>query len=395
MKSRLIILALGLSKPGTMGGNSKITLETARRLSTESEVHFIVPTEKLPTLTQNIRESDSIQVHTIENFSGDDKLHPFSSCRWFLPRVRNILRSIEIKNTDFLFSCSDFHVDVIPAYLLQKEFGFRWIASLFLFVPFITENLTREYRFPPFKYLIYWFYQRVLFAFMKSRATGFVITNSSDATHFPARFKDRLFAFYGGVNIEQIPTGALAKKRDVVFCSRLHPQKGIDGFLDVWALVLAEIPSARLTIIGNGESLYETHLKQKADRLSIANSIEWLGYVNNEAKFAIYAESRIFVHPTVFDNNGMVAAEALATGLPVVMQDLPALRTIYTTGCVKVPFGDRHAYASAIIKLLSDSVAYAKIAPSTEQIDALRKQWCWATRVHEFKSFLDRIEKIR
>ena len=40
MKNRLIIIALGLSRPGTMGGNSKIT-----------EVHFILPEEKLPTLT--------------------------------------------------------------------------------------------------------------------------------------------------------------------------------------------------------------------------------------------------------------------------------------------------------------------------------------------------------
>ena len=33
MKNRLIILALGLSPPGTMGGNSKITVEMARRIS--------------------------------------------------------------------------------------------------------------------------------------------------------------------------------------------------------------------------------------------------------------------------------------------------------------------------------------------------------------------------
>ena len=32
MKNRLIIIALGLSRPGTMGGNSKITIEMARCL---------------------------------------------------------------------------------------------------------------------------------------------------------------------------------------------------------------------------------------------------------------------------------------------------------------------------------------------------------------------------
>lgn len=390
---RLIILALGLSRPGTMGGNSKITLEMARHLSSSYEVHFIVPDEKLETLTQNIPDPNAILVHPIENFPKDDKFHPLSSCRWFLPRVRKILSQINTDKTDVFFTCSDFHVDVLPAYFLQKEFSFRWLASIFLFVPFITENLIGGYRFPPIKYLIYWVYQRALFALMKSRAAGFVITNSIDSIHFPTRFRNRLFSFYGGVNIEQIPTGALAKKRDVVFCSRLHPQKGIDGFLDVWAIVRKKIPSARLTIIGNGEDAYEAYLKRKADRLAIADSITWLGYVNNEAKFKIYAESRLFVHPTVFDNNGMVAAEALCTGIPVIMQDLPALREIYTTGCVKVPFGDKAAYAAAIVKLLSDSATYARIAPSTEQIDVLRKRWNWKTRVSEFNTFLNQIEK--
>ena len=32
MKNRLVIIALGLSRPGIMGGNSKITVEMARCL---------------------------------------------------------------------------------------------------------------------------------------------------------------------------------------------------------------------------------------------------------------------------------------------------------------------------------------------------------------------------
>ena len=41
MKNRLIILALGLSPPGTMGGNSKITVEMARCLAAPLFAHYI------------------------------------------------------------------------------------------------------------------------------------------------------------------------------------------------------------------------------------------------------------------------------------------------------------------------------------------------------------------
>ena len=392
MKNRLIILALGLSPPGTMGGNSKITVEMARCLAGKREVHFILPENKLATLTDNVPANHDIHIHAIPAFTGEDKLNPIAAIRWFTPRLRTVLREISAGPDDFLYCCSDFHIDVLPPYVLQKEFGFRWLPSVFLFVPFVFENLSRGYKLPAIKYIIYWFYQRTLFALMKRRATGFVVTNRSDFARFPKRFTGKLFDYYGGVNIEQIPgqrSKVEGRTKDVVFCSRLHPQKGIDAFLDTWKLISGKCPTAKLSIIGNGDPAYECYLKEKANHLGIASTIEWLGYVNNEAKFRIYAESRVFVHPTVFDNNGMVAAEALCTGLPVVMQDLPALRDVYTTGCIKVPFGDRDAFAAAVVSLLTDPAKYAATAPTPDQLAALRAHWKWESRAAEFDHWLD------
>lgn len=398
MKNRLIILALGLSPPGTMGGNSKITIEMARCLARTREVHFILPENKLATLTDNVPADHGIHIHALTAFTGEDKLNPIGAIRWFTPRLRTVLKEISAGSDDFLYCCSDFHIDVLPPYTLQKEFGFRWLPSVFLFVPFIFENLSRSYKFPAIKYLIYWFYQRTLFALMKRRAAGFVVTNRSDFARFPKRFENKLFDYYGGVNIEQIPgqrSKVEGRTKDVVFCSRLHPQKGIDAFLDTWKLILQTFQTSqtsklpKLSVIGNGAPAYESYLKDKAKRLGIADTVEWLGYVNNEAKFKIYTEAKVFVHPTVFDNNGMVAAEALCSGLPVVMQDLPALRDVYTTGCLKVPFGDRDAFAAAVVSLLTDPGKYAATAPTPDQIAALRARWNWESRAAEFDRWLD------
>jgi glycosyltransferase involved in cell wall biosynthesis len=308
---RLIIYALGLSPPGTMGGNSKIALETARCLSDSVEVHFVVPEEKLKTLNDSIGRPQKLIIHTLPAFNKDDIRHPIAAVRHNFAPTRELFRQLAIGEDDIVFTISDFHIDVIPIYHLQRKFKFKWLPSVFLFVPFLVENLSKGYRFPPVKYLVYWFYQRALFSLMKRRATGFVVTNESDYHHFPKRFSGKLFAYYGGVNVDQIPSEPRAKKYDVVFCSRLHPQKGIDAFLEVWKQVQAERSESTIAIIGNGSKQYEAYLKKKAKTLGISNSVEWLGYVNNEAKFNIYTASRVFVHPTVFDNNGMVAAEAL------------------------------------------------------------------------------------
>ncbi len=155
----------------------------------------------------------------------------------------------------------------------------------------------------------------------------------------------------------------------------------MEGLLDIWAKVIKKDPTRRLTIIGNGAPAYEKRLHQKAVRLGLESTIDWLGYVNNEAKYAIYCSGRLFVHATVYDNNGMVAAEALCSGLPVIMYDLPALREVYTVGCTKVPYGDKEGFAQKIL-------AYPA-APSEEEVAALREKWNWEARVERYREFVE------
>lgn len=388
MKPRLIIQAIAISPPGTMGGNTKIALEMTRNLGSAYDVHVIVPDHKLATFTDNISDTSGFTLHSILGFSKNDLLHPLARILHYRREVEKMFRVLAVGENDIVYTATDGHTDVVHLWMLHRKFRFKWIGSFFLFVPGLIDNTIHDYGFPRFIYAGLWCYQRILFAMLKSRCSAFVITNMSDARHFPARFRDRLFAFYGGVNVEQIPPPAAAKTRDVVFCSRLCYQKGIWGFLDVWKRVRETCPSARLTVVGNGAQDYEHELKAKAQRLGVADSIGWLGYVNNEAKFKIYSEAKVFVHPTVYDNNGMVAAEALCSGLPVVMYDLPALRDVYTTGCVKVPFGDQMRFAEEVVRLLSDPSA---AAPDSTQVEALRDKWNWPNRVVAFVSFARRM----
>ena len=288
-------------------------------------------------------------------------------------------------------------MDVIPPTMLRKEFDFVYLASAFLFVPSPWENLVRGYRFPFLKYTLVAIYSRLFFRAAASRADGFVVTNSSDFPHFPVRFRDRLLDIYGGVNLEQIEEAASIPPfapHDAVFCSRLHPQKGIDQFLDIWRQVVARLPGARLAVIGNGEPRYEAKLRAKAVRLGIEQSIDWLGYVNNTKKYAVYRAARVLVHPTVYDNNGMVAAEALCSGLPVAMFDLPPLRHVYQVGCVKIPPYDLAAFAETLVHLLSDEKYRLSVAPTEQQLAEIAARWNWKHRSAIFRDFILRLSHL-
>ncbi len=389
MKTRLIINGTAMSAPGTMGGNTKIILEVIRCLRSDFEIHVILPESKVQTVTDAVSDLDGVEIHSFPNFKRNEFRHPVAAVKHYSREIAKVMDVLCVRKNDILLSASDFHGDAVPSFILQKRYGFKWISSAFLFVPGPFENLKKHYGFPLFTYTLAWLYARVFLLFSKRRASGYVITNKDDFRHFPKRFQEgRLFPFYGGVNVEQIPESEVPQTRDVVFCSRLCAQKGIIGFLDVWKQIHDTLPDVRFTLIGNGSPDFETALREKAKRLGIEDSIDWMGYVNNEAKYNIYRSARVMVHPTVFDNNGMVAAEALCCGLPVVMYDLPPLRHVYTTGCAKVPYGDKKAFAEEVIRLLSDSSYRQTIAPSEKQVAELRHQWDWSNRAARFGEWL-------
>lgn len=367
-----------------MGGNSKITLEMARYACQHTEVHIFLQEYKIKTVTDNIPQSPSLHIHSVQDYPHDFLFRPISSTIRFYRFMLKVFAEIEISKDDIVFACSDWHADILPLRLLRRKFNFTWLASFFLFIPSFVENIRQHYGFPKFKYILYWYYQRLMFGILRRNADGVVITNESDKREFPTRLREKTFPFYGGVNVDQIPDAVTPKTRDAVYCSRLHPQKGLLKFLDAWKTVIEKLPKAKLSVIGNGDAKYEAQLRSRAKELEIEHSIEWLGYVNNREKYEIYQSAKVLVHTTVFDNNGMVAAEALCSGLPVTMFDLHTLRDVYTIGCTKVPYGDYSAFAKTVI----DHICNPKELSKT-QIAELRKKWDWSERSSALEKWIE------
>lgn len=386
----LILCVLAFSKTGTMGGNSKITLEMARFGARNGvSVHFIVQPHSIEGAKKELgSDSDLMHWHVTEPIP-EYTHNPISATKKACAEVNKIFNAINVGQSDIVFSCNEVPFESFPIMREKKRRGFFFLASVFLFAPGPVDNLLGRYKFPFFKFILVKIHQDLILRRLRHAADAYVITNDCDKRRLAKGIpRDRLFAIYGGVNVDQIPVGEQNKTRDVVFCSRLHPQKGINGFLDTWKMVLADNPGRRLTVIGNGDADYEKFLKDKAKRLGISSSIDWLGYVNGVEKYKIYKSAKVFVHPTVYDNNGMVAAEALCTGLPVVMFDLPELRDVYSVGCIKASRGDKKGFAELVVRLLTDDKFHEDVRPDAEQIAALRDHWSWSNRMKCFFDFL-------
>lgn len=121
------------------------------------------------------------------------------------------------------------------------------------------------------------------------------------------------------------------KKRRALFLSRLHPSKGVEDLLRAWAALQPQGWTLRVT--GPSEGAYEGELRKLADQLGIGSDVEFLTPVFGVERWKVMVDAELFVLPTYSENFGMVIAEALAAGLPVVTTEAAPWEQITGWGC--------------------------------------------------------------
>lgn len=107
-------------------------------------------------------------------------------------------------------------------------------------------------------------------------------------------------------------------KKQILFLSRIHQKKGIEILIDAWRNLSLKYPEWNIVIAGNGEENYISELNKRIKEANIETSISIIPPVFGKYKHQLYKESSIFILPTYSENFGMVIAEALSCGLPVI-----------------------------------------------------------------------------
>ena len=124
--------------------------------------------------------------------------------------------------------------------------------------------------------------------------------------------------------------------------------------LDALPALLERVPDVRVLVAGPG---------QAPDGLPPC--VELLGRVSEQDKPRLYATADVYCAPNVFGESfGIVLAEAMATGTPVVASDLEAFRAVLDDGRAGAlfPVGDSTALAGVLADLLADPVRRAELA---------------------------------
>ena len=111
----------------------------------------------------------------------------------------------------------------------------------------------------------------------------------------------------------------LGGKRLLLFMSRIHPKKGCDLLIQAFARVLACDSDWRMVMAGPDQMGWQKKLIELTRTLGIADRICWTGMLTGDSKWGLLHSAEVLALPSHSENFGIVVAEALACGLPVLV----------------------------------------------------------------------------
>lgn len=114
------------------------------------------------------------------------------------------------------------------------------------------------------------------------------------------------------------------KRFDFLFCGRIEAVKNPLFALEV-ALATARKLGRKVSILFVGTGAQEAELKAAAARQPELVDAEFKGFVAHDVLPSLYHSARLFLFPSLWDPWGVVANEACAAGLPVLVSPQPGV----------------------------------------------------------------------
>jgi len=166
----------------------------------------------------------------------------------------------------------------------------------------------------------------------------------------------------------------------ILFVGRIEPLKGIDTLLYTVKILLSQNPSLKkslqLIIIGGDisqkKSLWSKEMRKLVtlkNTLNIATSVSFVGYKSRVELSTYYAASDVLVMPSHYETFGIVALEAMASGLPTIATSVSGISSMLdkSTPYFQLPSNSPLDVAKTIESLFSNYKEYKSITHELSQ----------------------------
>ena len=170
---------------------------------------------------------------------------------------------------------------------------------------------------------------------------------------------------------------------------RASAEKGIRHLLEAFALVHAELPEAKLVLVGGGDAI-EEH-RRSAAALGIADAVAFRGTLSLAALVKAYQAASVVVLPSTTDSEsfGMVLIEAMACAKPVIGSAVGGIPFVIDDGRdgYLVPPADARALAGACLEVLRAPDLAAALGKQGHR--KVKDRFTWQTQIDKYRAIFE------
>ena len=141
------------------------------------------------------------------------------------------------------------------------------------------------------------------------------------------------------------------KEKVVTFLGRITMQKGPEYFVEAAALVLRRTRNIRFCMAGSGDMMND--MINMAAARGIADRFHFPGFMRGKQVYEAFADSDVYVMPSVSEPFGISPLEAMQCGVPSIISKQSGCAEILDK-CIKTDYWDIYAMADAMYSLCTN-----------------------------------------
>lgn len=352
----------------SLAGGANVNLEeNLRRLSSKFKIRL------LSTWEQGLPQKETVQGVEILRFKGN-----MAALRWSIPRFYK--ENLE-SETDLVWD--------------EVDFSVPWLTPLFTKKPILMHCLHFQksnffYELPKWKAALAYAVEPLLYKLYRKHAALAISQSTKDSLLEIGFNESRVRIVSPGLssNVFQ-PEAELKRKKSqtpLIAClSRLRAWKGVHFSIQAMKAVTAQIPDAKLVIIGAGP--YEPELLRLTEKLGLNEQVQFLGRLSEEEKLEWLRKSWALLKTSNREGWGIDVLEANACGTPAVGWKVPGTQDSVQdqeTGFL-VPQGDLARLTQKICVLLTDGTLREKMSSAAQDFS---RRFTWDESAKQIESLV-------
>lgn len=153
---------------------------------------------------------------------------------------------------------------------------------------------------------------------------------------------------------------------DIITHGSMLKRYGVQTLIKAMPRLRDQIPGLKLWVVGDGE--YRQALEDLAMRLGVSRCVEFTGWVKHEEVSDYIRRCRIGIVPMLYNQLPNKLFEYVAMGLPVVVGDVPSIRTAFGPETVQYyRTGDADELADRVLEVYRDPEAARAMAARAQE----------------------------